>query len=262
MINLKRPIAGLDIESTGLDITKDRIIHLAIIKLTPTSPSLPHKEEYKVWQFNPGFPIPAESTAIHGITDEMVKIYPVMTEAHAKDIADYIAGCDLCGYNLKNYDVPMLWESLARDGIELNLDGVHIVDVGNIFKVREARTLESAVRFYCNREHQTAHSALGDVAETFAVLEGQLERYKDLAPMSVEELAKHSSMDDRIDLAGVIVRNKEGVPVFNTKRNRGVKVCDDIGYAEWFLRSDFTYNTKSVIIKLLDEYDKSQELFR
>lgn len=261
-LKLTRPLCGLDIESTGLDISKDRIITLAIIKVSPTQPSLPPKEERFEFKFNPGIPIPPEATEIHGITNEQAAAFPLLDKAHAEVIVRILAGCDLCGFNSNNFDLPILAEELHRAGTELNLEGVHLIDCGNLFKLREPRTLEAAVKFYCGREHTNAHNALGDVSETLAVLDGQIARYTDMAGMDVATLAKYSAMDDRIDLAGVIVRNKDGVPVFNTKRNKGVPVAQDIGYAEWFLRSDFTANTKAVIRKLLDDMNAQGGLFQ
>ena len=201
-----------------------------------------------------------EVVEIHGITNLAARQFPKMERKHAEEILAFVKDCDLCGYNLKNYDVPIAWEEFYRCGVEWNLTGVNIIDVANVFKIREERTLSAAMRFYCGREHDGAHNALGDVAATLAVLDGQLKKYNDLASMDVAALAKYSAMDDRIDLAGVIVRNKDGEAVFNTNRNRGVLVTSDLGYAEWFLRSDFTQNTKAVIRGLLDEIQQKEAL--
>ena len=253
MIKLKRPLASIDIEATGIDISKDRIVHLAIFKLIPDpkSPSLPYMEQKQIWKFNPGFPMSDEVIAVHGITNEVASTYEPMDSLDAKNIDEWCEDCDLVGFNSNNFDIPLLWEEMYRVGHKWDITTKHRIDVGNIFKIREERTLTAAMKFYCGKDHSGAHDALADATANLQVLDGQLARYKDLEGFDVEALAKMSAYDQRVDLAGIIVRNKDGIPVFNTKRNRGVPVRDDIGYARWFLKSDFTQNTKAVIEDLL-----------
>lgn len=257
-MKLTRPICFLDIEATGTKPQSDKIVTLDITKLLVEGAPIS-----LTWNFNPGFEMCPEVIAIHGITNEMAATYETLNAVHANEIITMIAGCDLGGFNLRNFDIPILWEELYRVGKILDLAGVHVIDAGNIFKLKERRDLASAMKFYCGREHNEAHNSAGDVAATIDVLEGQLKRYPELAELDVPALAKFSQMDDRVDLAGIIVRNKDGVPVFNTNRNKGVPVKDDIGYAEWFLRSDFPTQTKMVIRGLIEEImdDGTESLF-
>jgi len=193
-----RPIAFIDIESTGIDPAKDKILTLAINR----------PEGSAEFKFNPGIPIPAEATAIHGITNEMAKKWSSFAAAHGLAITRSLGGCDIGGFNHINFDVPMLWEELHRVGFDLNLEGVNLIDVGNIFKKKEERTLAAAVKFYCGHEHKSAHTSDGDVLATSEVFDAQLVRYEDLSLMTRKELADFSHFDDRIDLAGKIVRDK------------------------------------------------------
>ncbi len=267
-MKLLRPICFFDIESATRspypDPAIDKIVVLVITKIHPEGERVTQE-----WRFNPGFEMSPENIAIHGITNEMAVGYPTFDRASAVKIANFICNpvqSDLAGFGVDRYDVPILWEEMFRVGLTLELKGIHVVDAGAIFKKKEERSLSAAVKFYCGREHIGAHDAKNDVTESINVLESQLERYADLAGMDVPALAKFSQMDDRLDLAGIIVRNKDGHAVFNTKRNKGVRVVDDTGYAEWMLRSDFSQNTKAVIRSLLEahfnpESDPNQRAF-
>lgn len=246
MIKLTKPLAVIDIESTGVDTQKDRIITFANLLIKPDAVI----DDYEI-TVNPGIEIPAEATEVHGITNEMVADKKPFSH-YAQQIVNDLKDCDLCGFNLLNFDVPLLWEEFYRCGIEWDLAKTSIVDAGNIFKIKEPRDLSAAVKFYCGREHTGAHGAKADVWATRAVLMGQLDRYTDL-PGTIGELAKFSHMDNRVDLAGVIVRNSKGEYCYTHKRVRGVKVKDDPGYANWLLRSDFSAQTKQVVQRILDE---------
>ncbi len=242
---LSRPLAFFDIESTGTDVAKDRIISLAVKKFFPGDNTITGK-----WIVNPGISIPAETAKIHGFTDDIVKDLPRF-DAKAREVFELITACDLGGYNLLNFDVPLLYEEFVRCGITWDLTGMRIIDVGNIFKKKEERTLSAAVKFYCHREMVDAHNALADVEATADVLDGQLTAYTDLAAMSVEKLAEFSRFDDRIDLAGKIMRNDQGDAVYNFGKAKGTRVVDDPGFGQWILRNDFTRNTKDVVARLL-----------
>lgn len=249
-MKLTRPIVFFDIESAGdanvVDASRDRIIEFAAIKFTSFGDA-PMK-----WSFtcNPGIPIVKERSDVHGFTDAMVSDMPPFS-FFALRVLDFINGCDLGGFNLFNYDIPLLWEELYRCGTEWDLKGIQVVDVGNIFKKQESRDLSAGVKFYCGREHVGAHGALSDCEATAEILAAQRQRYSDLATMDIGQLAAFSRMDDRVDLAGIIVRNKDGEPVFNTKRNKGIRVTQDVGYAEWMLRSDFSAETKKRIREII-----------
>lgn len=246
-LKLDRPLSFIDIEGTGLDIAKDRIVSLTALRLEPDGSS-----DVFEWMFNPGFPMAQEVIDIHGITDDMVADKPPFEDL-AGEVNLALMDSDLCGYNILGYDLPMLWEELNRVGITLDLESVRVIDACEIFKLKEPRDLAAALKKFCGKEHTGAHNATNDVLATKDVLLGQLEHYADL-PCDVAELAKFSAGDrNRVDLCGTIVRNKDGVPVFNTKRNRNVPVVHDIGYAEWILRSDFPQSTKAAIRKVLNE---------
>lgn len=253
MITSTKPVCCLDLETTGTDVALDRIIQIA----------------YKIFHgeiqatrsqlVNPGFPIPKAVQELTGITDEMVKDAPRF-EQLAKLIHEEIHGCDLVGFNLLNFDVPLLWEEFHRANINWDLTKTAIVDAGNIFKKKERRTLEAAVEKYCGRKHENAHDAMADVLATADVLDGQLFAYDDLGAMSFAQLAEFSCMDEldkqpvkRIDLAGILVRTADGIARYTHKKVRGVAVKDDLGYAGWMLRQNFSANTKLAIERVLNE---------
>ena len=279
---LHRPMCVMDIESTGVDVATDRILSLAVLRIEP--PDLFSKEQSdtrKVWLLNPGRMIPADSTRIHGITDDMVKDCPAF-ESVMEEIRKMLSGADLCGYNLLKFDVPILWEEFFRAGFEWSLDGVKIVDASEIFRKKEPRTLTAAVKKFCGREHAGAHDAMGDVDATWEVLRGQIAAYPELITGSEERppsprpsppgegeglvplnhvamLAEFSSMEEyegrpakRLDLAGYIIEDADGVARYTLKKVRGVAVADDPGFGEWMLRSSFPANTCKVVRKLLE----------
>jgi DNA polymerase-3 subunit epsilon len=246
-MKLTRPLVFFDVETTGVDPAKDRIVTFSALKIFVDG-----KSHCLNAEFNPGFAMKLEVIAIHKITNEQAALWPPFT-THAKAIWSYFQGCDLAGYNLLNFDVPILWEEFNRVGIKWDLTGVNIVDVGNIFKIKERRTLEAAVKFYCGREHSEAHGSRADAAATYAVLEGQLKRYADLSELPVSTLAQFSRMDERFDLAGKIVKDKDGDPCYAFGKSKGVKVRDDLSYAQWMLKSDFSEQTKMVLRGIIED---------
>lgn len=235
-----KPLLFFDLETTGTDVAKDRIVSIAI--------KYGHETEGRTWLVNPGIPIPPTATECHGIADEMVKDAPIFS-LYAKEIHRAMAGCDLCGFNLIHFDVPLLWEEFNRAGIQWDLTGVNIIDAGNIFKKFEERTLTAAMKFYCGLEHGKAHDALGDVLATELVLTAQLDRYN-LQFESREDLAKLSRFDDRVDLAGHFHR-KDGAIVFGFGKKKGQPVLSDLSYLDWMMRSDFPSQTKQVIKEMM-----------
>lgn len=244
---LKKPIVFFDIESTGVDVAKDRIVSLYMRKDLCSIGGV-----RQVWKhlINPGILIPPEATKVHGITDEMVKDCPTFKDV-AAEFYNFLIGADIAGFNLINFDVPMLWEEFNRAGIDWSLAGVHIVDAGNIFKKKEERTLSAAMKFYCGKDHDQAHDASGDVEATSEVLSAQLGRYADLGQMDIKALAEFSAFDKRIDLAGKIVRNESGVPVYSFGKSKGTPVMDNQGFAHWMLGQDFSSQTKTVVRSIL-----------
>jgi DNA polymerase-3 subunit epsilon len=232
-----------DIESTGVEIATDRIIELAWL--------IPAEGIQGRLLFNPGCKIPPSATAVHGITDEMVANCPPFRQ-HASELLALFSRCDLAGYNIIHFDVPLLWEEFYRAGIEWNVSESFIVDACSIFKKKEQRTLSAAVRFFLGRDMQNAHSAVADTAATAEVLSAQIERYDDLAFMDRAELAKFSNDEQMVDLAGRIAL-KDGVPVYNFGKAKGVPVKSDPGFGMWMLRQDFiSSQTKMTVRRILE----------
>ncbi len=252
MLKLTRNLNTLDCESNGLDVQKDRIITLAIVQTRPDGAVVCDD-----WMFNPGVPI--LNSDIHGITDEMVKDCPKFDADHARKILNVLAGGDIAGFNVLGFDVQILWEEFWRVGVDWDLSGVSIVDAGTIFKLKEERTLTAAVKFYCGNDHAGAHGAMADAKATLEVLQAQVARYGDISELPVTALAQLCATDRdggvRLDLAGTLVRGRDGVVRYTHKKVRGVAVSEDAGYAGWMLRSDFSEQTKRVIRSVLAEIE-------
>lgn len=240
-----KPIVFFDEETTGTDVCKDRIVQLATLKIFH---SLNDEGERKNILINPGIPIPPEATAVHGITDEMVKDSPPFA-MYAKGIAAYLSGCDLAGYNIVRFDVPLLAEEFERCGITWPEPGTKYFDACNIFKGKEERTLGAAVQFYCNRAHGEAHDALGDVLATRDVMVAQMRKYEDLA--DYEAYNKFCTNPKAVDLAGKIELNDAGEPCFAFGKNKGKPVKSDGGYVSWMLGGDFPSSTKKILRQIM-----------
>lgn len=244
---LENQLIFLDIEATGPSPDRDRLVQLSMMKWDGGI------VEWHDVLCNPGVIMSDEVIAIHGITNEMVADLPTFPH-FAKDVHEFLIGCDLGGYNLLNYDVPMLWDELYKAGIDWDIyNGTKIVDIGNIFKKKEERSLRAAVEFYCSREHVGAHGAKADTQATLDVFLAQCERYPDINAMTVTELAEYSKFNERLDLAGKLIKGVDGRPTYNIGKARGVAVEDDIGFSHWMLRKDFSANTKFVLNRILDE---------
>ncbi len=245
-LTLFRPLASIDVESTGLSITQDRIVSLAIVIRAPNLADVFEKN----FLFNPGFEMKQEVIDLHGITNEMVKDAPKFEEK-ADEILSLLDDCDLVGYNLNRFDIPILHEHFARCGKDWDVRAVNVIDVGSLFQIREPRTLEAAVKKYCGREHIGAHDALNDAKETLAVLDGMRAHYADLSD-DVHELAKATVREEAFDLAGKIIKGKDGRPAYSFgERTRGVAVEDDPGFGRWMLGKDFPADTCRVIREIL-----------
>lgn len=243
-LKLTRPICFFDLETTGTNISKDRIVEISILKVFENN----NKESY-TWKVNPGIPIPKETTAIHGISDEDVVGEPKF-EALAPKINAMIKGCDLAGYNSNRFDIPLLAEEMLRVGIDFDLKKVNAVDVQTIFHKKEKRTLEAAYKFYCDKDLTDAHSAEADTNATYEVLKSQLDRYPDLEN-DTKWLSAYSAHKKFADLAGFIVLNKKDEEVFGFGKFKGKKVEDVLekepGYFGWIQNSDFPLYTKKVL---------------
>ena len=217
---LDRPLVFFDIETTGLDLRTDRIIELAFIKVTPQGDVLERER-----RFNPGMPIPPEATAVHGITDEDVADEVAFCRT-ASSLVSLLEGCDLSGFNVRRFDIPMLMEELKRCGVELSLDGRRIVDMQNIFHREERRDLTAAARFYLAREHEEAHTALGDIRTSAAVLGAQLDRYAHL-PRDLDGL--HAYCEEYAPILTEVdrwFRGEEGERVFRRGKHRGQALAE------------------------------------
>jgi DNA polymerase-3 subunit epsilon len=257
-LKLDKPINFIDVEASGLDVAMDRVCALAIVTAYPGGGF-----RHLSWMFNPQVEMGPDVIAVHGITNEMVKDKPLFG-VHAGEIHKILDGVDVGGFNVRRFDAPILWEELYRCGITWEWTTSSFVDVGNIFKKREPRDLSAAVKFYCGREHKGAHGAAADVEETMEVLKVMVPRYG--LESTVAALAQESKMDDNVDLAGKIVRDRDGDPCyafgkvrFNTKNRTGLKLKDEPGLAQWALDRDFPAETKMVIRRLLTEIYRQAE---
>ena len=217
-LNLANPIVFFDLETTGVNIAKDRVVEISVLKVYPHG-----KEEQKTIRVNPEMPIPKEASAIHGIYDEDVKDCPVF-KGIAKELARYIEGCDLGGYNSNRFDIPLLAEEFLRAGVDFDMRKRKFVDVQTIFHKMEQRTLSAAYRFYCDKCLEDAHTAAADTFATYEVLKAQLDRYEGKLENSIEFLSKFSTQNNNADFAGFIVFNDKGVEVFNFGKNNGIPV--------------------------------------
>jgi DNA polymerase-3 subunit epsilon len=253
-LNLKRPLAFFDLETTGTNIGIDRIVEISVIKLHPDG-----SEEVKTFRTNPGMPIPLESSLVHGIYDEDIKNEPSFKEI-AQSIADFIDVSDLAGYNSNKFDIPMLMEEFLRADILFSLDNRHFVDVQNIFHQMEQRTLKAAYQFYCDKQIVNAHSAEADTRATMEVLLAQVARYENTEwedkkgnrsiPVvnDVEALHNFTNLSKPVDFAGRMVFNEDGEETFNFGKHKGKTVEEVLriepSYYSWMMQGDFPLYTK------------------
>ncbi|WP_251622181.1 3'-5' exonuclease [Odoribacter lunatus] len=247
-LSLANPIIFFDLETTGVNVAKDRIVEISLLKVYPNG-----KEEQRTLRVNPEMPIPKAASEVHGIYDEDVKDCPFFKEI-AKDLAHFMEGCDLGGYNSNRFDIPLLAEEFLRVGVDFDMRKRKFVDVQTIFHKMEQRTLSAAYRFYCEKCLEDAHSAAADTMATYEVLKAQLERYGDKLENNVEFLSKFSTQNNTVDFAGFIVYNEKGEEVFNFGKNKGVTVekvlKEQPGYFAWILNSDFPLYTKKVLTEI------------
>ena len=263
-LNLKRPLAFFDLETTGVNVSSDRIVELSILKVSPGG-----LEETLTLKVNPERPIPAESSMFHGIYDEDVKDLPTFKE-QAKQIADFIADSDLAGYNSNKFDVPMLMEEFLRAGVDFSLEGRAFVDVQNIFHQMEQRTLKAAYKFYCDQNLDNAHTAEADVRATYEVLKAQLTKYDGVdyedkhgqvsKPVvnDVEALHNFTNLSKPVDFAGRLVYDEDGDATINFGKHKGRKVVEvfdvEPSYYAWMQNGDFPLYTKKVLENLWNDH--------
>ena len=247
-LNLNKPICFFDLETTGTNPGKDKIVEIAVLKIDTNN-----QKKEMVWRVNPECHIPDEASSVHGITDEMVKDQPIFKQI-SKEIYNFIEGCDLGGYNIDKFDLPLLVEEFIRSGIDVSsFVKVKTVDVQTIFFKKEPRDLSSALKFYCNKDHGNAHTALDDTIATYEVLLSQLDKYDDLEP-SVDFLSTLTRRNKNIDFAGRIIEDDNGDAIFNFGKHKGKKVKEVLtkekGYYSWMMNSDFPEYTKKVITQV------------
>lgn len=243
-LKLTKPICFFDLETTGVNVAKDRIVEISILKVFPNG-----NKESKTWLVNPERPIPAETTAVHGITDEKVANEPTFKQLSSA-IYDMIKGCDLAGFNSNRFDIPLLAEELLRAEVDFDMKSTVAVDVQTIFHKMEQRTLVAAYKFYCDKDLTDAHSAEADTEATYEVLKAQLDKYSELEN-DTKWLAEFSSRKRFADYAGFIAFNKDGDEVFSFGKHKGKLVtqvlADEPGYFGWIQNADFPLYTKKVL---------------
>ena len=256
-LNLKNPIIFFDLETTGVDITNDRIVEISLVKVSPGSsePEVKTRRIRPVDDKGQTMHIPEEASAVHGIYDEDVADAPAFRQI-AKSLADYIKGCDLGGFNSNRFDVPILAEEFLRGGVDIDLKKRKFVDVQTIFHKKEQRTLTAAYKFYCGRTLEDAHSAQADTLATYEVLKAQLDRYEadgDL-PNDIAALAEYSTQSRFVDFAGRIVYDDKDREVFSFGKHKG-RLVEEVfqkepSYYDWIMNGDFPLYTKQVVTRI------------
>ncbi|MFT3681127.1 MAG: 3'-5' exonuclease [Ferruginibacter sp.] len=248
-LQLNRPIAFIDLETTGVSLSTDRIVEIAIVKIMPDE-----SRQKKRKLINPEMPIPPSSTEIHGITDEMVKDAPTFKQA-SNELKQFIESCDLAGYNSNRFDIPLLMEEFLRAGIVVDLSNRRMVDVQHIFYTMEPRTLSAAYKYYCEKELESAHSAEVDINATIDVLFSQLKRYPNLGN-SVDSILKLIGEDKIVDYARRFSFDEKGQEIFNFGKHKGRRVTEVLKaepqYYDWMMRGDFPLHTKQKLTEILN----------
>jgi DNA polymerase-3 subunit epsilon len=246
MLKLTKPLAFIDLETTGTNLGTDRIIEIAIIKILPDG-----TRSVKRKLINPEIPIPQASTDIHGITDAMVKEAPFFRQV-AHELKQMLDHCDLAGYNSNRFDIPLLMEEFLRSQIDFDMKGRRMVDVQKIFHQMEQRTLSAAYRFYCNKNLENAHSAEVDASATYEILEAQTEKYPSLGN-TVESILKATGEDVIVDFARRFIMDN-GIEVFNFGKFKGRAVADVLRsepqYYDWMMKGDFPQHTKQKLTEI------------
>jgi len=246
-LNLTRPICFFDLETTGTNITKDRIVEISILKIYPNG-----NKECKTWLVNPTIPIPKETTEIHGITNEKVSNEPTFTEL-APLVYQMLKDSDLAGYNSDRFDIPLLAEEFLRAKIDFDMKNCFSVDIQTIFHKKEERTLSAAYRFYCKKNLENAHTAAADVQATYEILKAQLDQYQDLEN-DIKALSEFTERKKMVDFAGFIALNDDDEEIFTFGKHKGVKVMDVLEkeprYFNWIITADFPLYTKKVLTKI------------
>jgi|SRR5690606_16143944 DNA polymerase-3 subunit epsilon len=248
MLQLKRPLAIIDLETTGVNISSDRIVEIAIIRVHPDG-----EQKIKRKLINPEMPIPPHIAEVHGITDEMVAHAPTFKQV-ANEIKQFLENCDIAGYNSNRFDVPLLVEEFLRAGIKFDAENRVLLDVQKIFHVMEQRTLSAALKFYCNKSLESAHSAEADAAATWEVLKAQIERYPELGN-SLESIINKIGEENYIDFGRRMIM-ENGIEVFNFGKYKGRPVAEVLKtepqYYDWMMKGDFPLHTKQKLTEIFN----------
>jgi len=243
-LKLNKPICFFDLETTGIDIGKDRIVEISIFKVFPNG-----NKESKTWLVNPTIPIPPQTTAVHGITDEKVANEPTFNELAAQ-VYNMIKDSDLAGFNSDRFDIPLLAEEMLRAGVDFDMKNRVSVDVQTVFHKMEERTLSAAHKFYCGKTLENAHSAEADTMATYEILKAQLDRYPELEN-DMKSLSEFTTRKKIADFAGMIAFDKDDEEIFTFGKHKGVKVDKILetepGYFSWIQNADFPLYTKKVL---------------
>lgn len=271
-LNLKRPLAFFDLETTGVNVGSDRIVEIAILKAMPDG-----SEQIKSMRINPEMPIPLHSSLIHGIYDEDIATAPTFN-AVAVELAEFIGDADLAGYNSNRFDIPVILEEFLRAGIDFDMSDRKFVDVQNIFHQMEQRTLRAAYKYYCGKDIINAHSAEADITATYQVLLAQIERYKDVdfedkqgkisqpVQNDVEALHTFTNMNKPVDFAGRMVFNENEEEIFNFGKHKG-KTVEQVfdtepSYYAWMKQGDFPLYTKKKLDEIWARWNKKKDLLK
>ncbi len=266
-LHLRNPIVFFDLETTGTNISKDRIVEIAAVKLMPDGQKTTLEQK-----INPLMPIPPEASLIHGIYDDDIKDKPSFKQI-AKELARFFEGCDMAGFNIIKFDVPLLVEEFLREGVDFDISNKKILDAQKIFHLMEKRNLTAAYKFYCNKDLADAHSALADTVATLEVFEEQIKKYdgETVFDLKGERIGKiendmaviHSlTNQNMVDLAGRIIMDEQGIEIFNFGKHRGKKVADILqsepSYYNWILNGDFPLDTKRKLTQIkLKSFNRS-----
>lgn len=247
-LKLTRPLVFFDLETTGTNISTDRIVEISLVKLMPDGTILE-----KTRRLNPEMHIPEAATEIHGITDEDVAQMPTFRQV-GNSLAQLLAGCDIAGYNSNRFDIPLLDQEFERAKIDFDLSKARMIDVQTIYHKKEPRTLVAAYRYYCGKELEGAHGALADTKATMEVLLAQLERYDDV-PCEVGALAEYASPNRNVDIMGRLIFDEKGREIINFGKYKG-QVAEEIlakepGYYSWIMQGDFPRNTKNAFTRIM-----------
>ncbi len=246
-IKLNRPICFFDLETTGGNVGKDRIVEIAILRV-----DVDKKESKRVWRVNPEMEISFQAIEVHGITNEMIKNEPNFAH-YSNEIYQFLKGCDLAGFNSIRFDIPILVEELIRANVEFDFTQIRMIDSQVIYHKKEPRNLSAALQFYCNKELKNAHSAMDDTIATYEVFKAQIEKYDDLES-DMDFLNKYSNRYNNLDFAGKIRIDNDDDAIFAFGKYTGQKVVEvfrkDKGYYSWIMKGDFPEYTKKIFTKL------------